>query len=108
MENREGCNQGKSYENNGDYGYNQDVLSFPPLDDKYAEFMRTEPPMFSSTTYPLEVDDWIKTIKEKLYMVQCNNREKALYASGQLIGAALEWWNSYINGHEQPESVVWK
>jgi hypothetical protein len=41
-------------------------------------------------------------------MVQCNDREKALYASGQLIGAASEWWNSYINRHEQPESIVWK
>jgi hypothetical protein len=26
----------------------------------------------------------------------------------ELIGAASEWWNSYINGHEQPESIVWK
>jgi hypothetical protein len=51
MENQEGGNQGESYENGDDYGYNQDVL--PPSDDKYAEFMRTEPPMFSSTTYPL-------------------------------------------------------
>jgi hypothetical protein len=41
-------------------------------------------------------------------MVQCNDREKALYASGQLIGAASKWWNSYISGHEQPESIVWK
>jgi hypothetical protein len=70
--------------------------------------MRTKPPMFSSTTYPLEADDWIKTIEEKIDMVQCNDRDKALYASGQLIGAASEWWNSYINGHEQPESIEWK
>jgi hypothetical protein len=41
-------------------------------------------------------------------MVQCNDREKVLYASGQLIGAASEWWNYYIKGHEQFESVVWK
>jgi hypothetical protein len=41
-------------------------------------------------------------------MVQCNDREKALYASGQLIGAASDWWNSYINGHEQPESIMCK
>jgi hypothetical protein len=47
--------------------------------------------MFSSTTYPLEADDWIKTIEEKLDTVQCNDREKALYASGQLIGATSEW-----------------
>jgi hypothetical protein len=108
MENTEGGNQGESYENNDDYGYNQDVLLFPPSDDKCAKFMRTKPPMFSSTTYPLEADDWIKTIEEKIDMVQCNDRDKALYASGQLIGAASEWWNSYINGHEQPESIEWK
>jgi hypothetical protein len=90
MENPNGGNQGESYENNDNYGYNQDVLSFPPSDDKYAEFMKTEPPMFSSTTYPLEADDWIKTIEEKLNMVQCNDREKALYASGHLIGAASD------------------
>jgi hypothetical protein len=70
--------------------------------------MKAEPPMFSSTTYPLEAEDWIKTIEEKLDMIQCNDGEKALYASWQLIGVASEWWNSYINGHEQPESIVWK
>jgi hypothetical protein len=57
MENQEGGNQGESYENNDEYGYNQDVLSFPHPDDKCAEFMRTEPPTFSSTTYPLEDED---------------------------------------------------
>jgi hypothetical protein len=57
MENQVGGNQGESYENGDDYGYNQDGLSFPPSDDKYAEFMRTEPPTFSSTTYPLEDED---------------------------------------------------
>jgi hypothetical protein len=88
MESPEGVNQRESYEKNDDYGYNQDVLLFPPSDDKCAEFMRTEPPTFSSTTYPLEADDWIKTIEQKLNMVQCNDREKALYASGQLKGAA--------------------
>jgi hypothetical protein len=69
MENQEGGSQEEIYENSGDYGYNQDRLSYPPSDDNYAEFMRTEPPMFSSTTYPLEAEDWIKTIKEKLDMV---------------------------------------
>jgi hypothetical protein len=57
MKNPNESNQGESYENSGDYGYNQDALSYPPSDDKYAEFMRTEPPMFSSTTYPLEAKD---------------------------------------------------
>ena len=108
MENTKGGNQDKSHENSDNYGYNQDGSPFPPPEDKYAEFMRTEPPTFSNTTYPLEADDWIKTIEEKLDMVQCNDREKALYASGQLVGAASEWWDSYSKGHEQPESIAWK
>jgi hypothetical protein len=41
-------------------------------------------------------------------MAQCNDREKVLYASGLLLGEALEWWNSYIHEHEQPQSIVWK
>jgi hypothetical protein len=40
--------------------------------------------------------------------VQCNNRKKVLFASGQLVGEALEWWDSYIYEHEQPQSIVWK
>jgi hypothetical protein len=40
--------------------------------------------------------------------VQCNDREKVLFASGQLVGEASEWWDSYIYEHEQPQSIVWK
>jgi hypothetical protein len=91
MENQEGGNQGESYENNDDYGYNQDVLSLLPSNDKYAEFMSTEPTTFCSTTYPLEAEDWIKTIEEKLHMTQCNDGETALYASWQLIEFLHQW-----------------
>jgi hypothetical protein len=31
-----------------------------------------------------------------------------LFASGQLVGAALEWWNSYIYKHDQQDGIVWK
>jgi hypothetical protein len=41
-------------------------------------------------------------------MAQCNDREKVLYASGLLVGAAAEWWDSYIHEHEQPQSIIWK
>jgi hypothetical protein len=41
-------------------------------------------------------------------MVQCNDREKVLFATGQLVGEASKWWDSYIYEHEQPQSIVWK
>jgi hypothetical protein len=56
----------------------------------------------------LEADDWLVTIEKKLDMVQFNDRQKVLYASGQLLGATLEWWNSYIDEPEQPHNIAWK
>jgi hypothetical protein len=44
--------------------------------------------MFSNTMDHLEADDWITTIEQKLDMVQCNDRDKVLFASGKHVGAA--------------------
>jgi hypothetical protein len=84
------------------------VSPYPNPEDTHTKFWNTEPPSFSNTTEHLEADDWITTIEHKLDMVQCNDREKVLFASGQLVGVASEWWNSYIYEHEQPQSIVWK
>jgi hypothetical protein len=29
----------------------------------------------------MDTDDWLKTIEKKLQVLQCNNREKVLFAS---------------------------
>jgi hypothetical protein len=42
-----------------------------------------------------------------LQLVQCNNREKVLLASHQLFGAAADWWDAYVEAHEEPESINW-
>jgi hypothetical protein len=40
-------------------------------------------------------------------VVQCNNREKVLLASDQLSGPAADWWDAYVEAHEEPESINW-
>jgi hypothetical protein len=40
-------------------------------------------------------------------VVQCNNREKVLLASHQLIGPAADWWDTYIEAHEEPNTINW-
>jgi hypothetical protein len=40
-------------------------------------------------------------------VVQCNNREKVLLASHQLLGPAVDWWDAYVEAHEEPESINW-
>jgi hypothetical protein len=53
-------------------------------------------------------DDWLKTIEKKLQVVQCNNREKVLFASHHLVGPAADWWDAYVEAHEELESINWQ
>jgi hypothetical protein len=56
----------------------------------------------------MDADDWLKTIEKKLQVFQCNNREKVLLASHQLVGPAVDWWDAYFEAHEEPESINWQ
>jgi hypothetical protein len=56
---------------------------------------------------PMDADDWLKSVEKKLQVVQCNNREKVLLASHQLSGPAVDWWDAYVEAHEEPESINW-
>jgi hypothetical protein len=76
--------------------------------DKLGEFQRTKPPTFSHSIEPMDTDDWLKTIEKKLQVVQCINREKVLFASHQLEGPAADWWDAYVEAHEEPESINWQ
>jgi hypothetical protein len=40
-------------------------------------------------------------------VVQCSNHEKVLLASHQLSGPATDWWDAYVEAHEEPESINW-
>jgi hypothetical protein len=54
-----------------------------------------------------DADDWLKIVEKKLQLVQCNNREKVLLASHQLVGHAADWWDAYIEAHEEPDTINW-
>jgi hypothetical protein len=53
----------------------------------------------------MDADDWLKSIEKKLQVVQCSNRENVLLASHQLSGLATNWWDAYVEAHEEPESI---
>jgi hypothetical protein len=79
----------------------------PPPRDRLRDFQRTKPPIFSYAVEPMDADDWLKSVEKKLQVVQCNNREKVLLASHQLAGPAADWWDAYVEAHEEPESIKW-
>jgi hypothetical protein len=55
----------------------------------------------------MDADDWLKSVEKKLQVVQCNIREKVLLASHQLSGPAADWWDVYVEAHEEPKSINW-
>jgi hypothetical protein len=78
-----------------------------PPRDMLGDFQRTKPPTFSYAMDPMVADDWLKFIEKKFQVVQCNNRENVLLASHQLSGPAADWWDAYVEVHEEPESINW-
>jgi hypothetical protein len=56
----------------------------------------------------MDADDWLKTIKKKLQVMQCNNREMVLFASHQLEGPTSDWWDAYVDAHEELDSINWQ
>jgi hypothetical protein len=79
----------------------------PPARDRLGDFQCTKPPTFSHSMEPMDADDWLKSVEKKLQVVQCNNREKVLLASHQLIGPAADWWDAYVEAHEEPNTINW-
>jgi hypothetical protein len=56
----------------------------------------------------MDADDWLKIVEKKLQVVQCNNREKILFAVHQLLRPTVDWWDAYVEAHEEPETINWQ
>jgi hypothetical protein len=76
--------------------------------DKLGEFQQTKPLTFSHFVKPMDGDDWLKIVEKELQVVQCNNREKVLFTTQQLVGPAADWWDAYVEAHEKPETINWQ
>jgi hypothetical protein len=55
----------------------------------------------------MEAEDWLKSIKKKLEIAQCNDHEKVLFAAHQLFGTAADWWETYRNSHPNVGAITW-
>jgi hypothetical protein len=78
-----------------------------PLRDRHGDFQRTKPPTFSHAVELMDADDWLKFVEKRLQVVQCNNCEKVLLASHQLSGPTADWWDAYVEAHEEHEGINW-
>ena len=79
----------------------------PQVRDKWGEFLKGHPPVFKHSTNPLQADDCLRAIERQLEIAQCDDKEKVLYASRQLQGAALDWWDSFRFGRTEANPITW-
>jgi hypothetical protein len=79
----------------------------PPPRDRLGDFQCTKLPIFSHAVELMDADNWLKSVEKKLQVVHCNNREKVMLASHQLSGPTTDWWDAYVEAHEETESINW-
>ena len=96
-------NQNQHQNQNQNQGGNN---TFAPPRDKRGEFMKGCQPFFSHSADPMQAEDWLKAVEKQLVISQCNDREQVLYGSGQLQGAAQDWWDSYCFAHRDPDTIT--
>jgi hypothetical protein len=64
-------------------------------------------PTFFHVVKPMDADDCLKSIEKKMQVVQCDNHKRVLQASHQLSGPVVDWWDAYVEAHEEPENINW-
>ena len=73
-----------------------------------SEFLRTQPPTFSRSEDPLDADDWLRQIERSLDIAQCQDHEMVRFASHQLRGAALSWWENFRAMQPAGHTITWE
>jgi hypothetical protein len=53
----------------------------------------------------MDAEDWLKSVKKKLEIAQCTNREKVLFMVHQLFGTVADWWETNCNTHANVEAI---
>jgi hypothetical protein len=76
--------------------------------NKLRDFQNSNPPTFTKSTEPLDADDWLCTIENKLEYAGVGANEKVLYATHFLAGAAGAWWENVRAMQPEGQVMTWE
>ena len=62
-----------------------------------TDFLRTQPPSFSSAKEPLEADDWLRAMERKFAALHVPQAEYVNFSTYQLSRSAGDWWESHVS-----------
>jgi hypothetical protein len=76
--------------------------------NKLRDFQNSNPPTFSKSTEPLDADDWLWTIENKLEYAGVGANDKLLYATHFLARAAGAWWENVRTMQPEGQVMTWE
>jgi hypothetical protein len=76
--------------------------------NKLRDFQNSNPPIFSKSIEPLDADDWLCTIENKLEYARVGANDKVLYATHFLAGAAGAWWENVCAMQPEGQVMTWE
>ena len=75
---------------------------------KLSDFQRTGPPNFDQATYPIEADDWLRTMENKLEIAHCDEEDKVPFSTHYLEGSVIVWWDNTNAVWPAGEDITWE
>jgi hypothetical protein len=76
--------------------------------NKLRDFQNSNPPTFTKSTEPMDADDWLWTIENKLEYAGVGANKKVLYATHFLDGAAGAWWENVRAMQPEGQVMTWE
>ena len=80
----------------------------PGTPSKLVEFQRTSPPVFTQSDDPLDADDWLRTMEQKLEVIRCPEQDKVSFVAQYLQGPAAAWWEDYRSIRDRGTEISWE
>jgi hypothetical protein len=81
----------------------------PQMVTTYAQFIGMKPPTFTKAEEPLDAETWVRAIEAKFsaFVLPCSEERKASFATLQLHGEALMWWDHFKSMQPAGHEVTW-
>jgi hypothetical protein len=74
---------------------------------RLGDFQNSNHSTFTKSTEPLDADDWLRTIENKLEYAGVGANEKVLYATHFLAGPAGAWWENVCAMQPEGQVMAW-
>jgi hypothetical protein len=69
---------------------------------KVENFNKLRPPTFDNSADPMDVDNWLREIEQKLDLTELTEEECVTMAAHKLIDTVSAWWDSSCDSHLDP------